>query len=62
MATGDYESVGGYFCETLLDFYDPSPPKEQLRSKILSRLLCEESSAVEPANIALSDYSSLSSR
>ena len=35
----DYENVGRYFCETLLDFNDPSPPKEQLRYKILLRLV-----------------------
>ena len=50
-----------YFCETLLDFHNPCPLKEQLRSKIVSRLVKEGSSADEPANIALSDYSSLSS-
>jgi hypothetical protein len=35
--------------------------KEQLRNKIVSRLVKEGSNADEPANIALSDYSSLSS-
>ena len=50
-----------YFCETLLDFHDPCPVKEQLRNKIVGRLLKEGSNADEPANIALSDYSSLSS-
>ena len=50
-----------YFCETLLDFYDPSPMKEELRNKIITRLLREGSSADEPSNVALSDYSSLSS-
>ena len=50
-----------YFCETLLDFYDPCPVKEELRNKIVSRLLREGSSADEPSNIAMSDYSSLSS-
>ncbi len=54
-------SVHRYFCETLLDYEDPCPSKEQLRSKILSRLTKEGSTADEPANIALSDYSSLSS-
>ena len=50
-----------YFCETLLDYQDPCPVKEQLRAKILHRLTKEGSTADEPANIALSDYSSLSS-
>lgn len=59
--TDDYEGIGRYFCETLLDFQDPCPVKEQLRNKIVSRLLKEGSNADEPANIALSDYSSLSS-
>ena len=54
-------SFSRYFCETLLDFHDPCPVKEQLRNKIVSRLLKEGSNADEPANIALSDYSSLSS-
>ena len=57
----DYENVGRYFCETLLDFNDPSPPKEQLRYKILVKLLKGKSSATEPNNVLLSDYSSLSS-
>ena len=48
-----------YFCETLLDFYDPCPVKEELRLKIVGRLIKEGSNADEPANIALSDYSSL---
>lgn len=50
-----------YFCETLLDFFDPCLGKEQLRAKIVNRLVKEGSTADEPANIALSDYSSLSS-
>ena len=54
-------SFSRYFCETLLDFHDPCPVKEQLRNKIVGRLLKEGSNADEPANIALSDYSSLSS-
>ena len=49
--------VGRYFCETLLDFNDPSPPKEQLRYKILLKLLREKSTATEPNNIILSEYS-----
>lgn len=57
----DYENMGRYFCETLLDFNDPSPPKEQLRYKILLGLLRQKSSATEPNNIRLGDYSSLSS-
>ena len=57
----DYENVGRYFCETLLDFNDPSPPKEQLRYKILLGLLREKSSATDPSNIILSEYSSISS-
>ena len=44
-----------------MDFQDPCPVKEQLRTKIIGRLLKEGSNAEEPANIALSDYSSLSS-
>jgi hypothetical protein len=44
-----------------LDFCDPCPVKEELRNKIVSRLLREGSSADEPSNIAMSDYSSLSS-
>ena len=57
----DYENMGRYFCETLLDFNDPSPPKEQLRYKILLGLLRQKSSATEPNNILMADYSSLSS-
>jgi hypothetical protein len=57
----DYQNMGRYFCETLLDFNDPSPPKEQLRYKILLGLLRQKSLATEPNNIRLSDYSSLSS-
>jgi len=57
----DYENVGRYFCETLHDFNDPSPPKEQLRYKILLGLLREKSSATDPSNIILSEYSSMSS-
>ena len=57
----DYENVGRYFCETLLDFNDPSPPNEQLRYKILLRLLRDKSSATAPSNVILSEYSSLSS-
>ena len=57
----DYENVGRYFCETLVDFNDPSPPKEQLRYKILLRLLRDKSSATEPSNVILSEYSSISS-
>lgn len=59
--TDDYEGIGRYFCETLQDFQDPCPVNEQLRVKIAARLLKEGSSATDPANIALSDYSSLSS-
>ena len=59
--TGDYQSLGRYFCETLFDFCDPDPPKEQLRHKMLQKLIKEESNAVEPVNIAITDYSSLSS-
>ena len=57
----DIMTILWYFCETLLDFHDPCVNKEQLRNKIVSRLLKEGSNADEPANIALSDYSSLSS-
>ena len=59
--TGDYQSLGRYFCETLHDLYDPDPPTDQLRCTILQRLIKEESTANDPVNIALSDYSSLSS-
>ena len=59
--TGDYQSLGRYFCETLHDLYDPDPPMDQLRCTILQRLIKEESTANDPVNIALSDYSSLSS-
>ena len=46
----DYENVGRYFCETLLDFNDPSPPKEQLRYKVeLSMNLCKISWCPEKA-------------
>ena len=50
----DYENVGRYFCETLLDFNDPSPPKEQLRYKVeLSMNLCKISWCSEKAPKAL---------
>ena len=45
----------------MLDFQDPCPVKDALRMNIITRLLKEGSNADEPANIALSDYSSLSS-
>ena len=48
-----------YFCETLQDFQDPCPVNDALRTKIVTRLTKEGSNANEPANIALSDYSSL---
>ncbi|XP_037918827.1 uncharacterized protein LOC119656542 isoform X4 [Hermetia illucens] len=56
--TADYESIGRAFCETLHDYCDDSPVKERLRSKIVERLVKEGSSADEPLNIQLSDYSS----
>ncbi|XP_046145396.1 cytosolic carboxypeptidase 2-like [Osmia bicornis bicornis] len=56
--TQDYEQIGRVFCETLLDFFDPDPVKEKLRSKIIVRLMKEGSSAEEPTNIDLTDYSS----
>ncbi|TRY80438.1 hypothetical protein TCAL_04730 [Tigriopus californicus] len=59
--TDDYEGIGRYFCETLQDFLNPCPINEQLRMKIVSRLVKEGSTADEPSNIALTDYSSLSS-
>ena len=46
-----------YFCETLQDYQDPCPVNEQLRAKIVGRLIKEGSNANDPANIALSDYS-----
>ncbi|KAL7742899.1 hypothetical protein ACLKA6_016259 [Drosophila palustris] len=62
----DYEHMGRAFCETLLDYCDENPNKilnllkqqERLRSKIIERLMREGSSADEPLNIPLSDYSS----
>ncbi|XP_011298890.1 cytosolic carboxypeptidase 2 [Fopius arisanus] len=54
----DYEQIGKAFCETLLDFSDDDPTKERLRNKILVRLMKEGSSADEPTNINLTDYSS----
>ncbi|XP_076686785.1 cytosolic carboxypeptidase 2 [Andrena cerasifolii] len=54
----DYEQIGKVFCETLLDFFDQDPVKERLRSKIIGRLMKEGSSAEEPTNIDLTDYSS----
>ncbi|KAL0100470.1 hypothetical protein PUN28_019658 [Cardiocondyla obscurior] len=54
----DYEQIGKAFCETLLDFYDQDPMKERLRNKIIARLTKEGSSAEEPTNIDLTDYSS----
>ncbi|KAL3266619.1 hypothetical protein HHI36_010783 [Cryptolaemus montrouzieri] len=54
----DYEQMGKSFCQTLLDFYDEEPRKEQLRVKILNRLNEGGSCAEEPTNIQLSDYSS----
>ena len=40
---------------------DPCPLKDAIRLKILTRLTKEGSSAGEPANIPMTDYSSLSS-
>ncbi|CAK9797042.1 Cytosolic carboxypeptidase Nna1 [Anthophora plagiata] len=57
-STQDYEQVGKVFCETLLDFFDTDPIKERLRNKIVARLMKEGSSAEEPTNIDLTDYSS----
>ncbi|CAO1409928.1 unnamed protein product [Diamesa tonsa] len=57
-STMDYEHLGRAFCETLMDYYDDNPLKEKLRTKILTRLSKEGSSADEPLNIPLSDYSS----
>ncbi|XP_011267877.2 cytosolic carboxypeptidase 2 [Camponotus floridanus] len=54
----DYEQIGKAFCETLLDFSDQDPMKEKLRNKIIARLTKEGSSAEEPTNIDLTDYSS----
>ncbi|XP_011647853.1 cytosolic carboxypeptidase 2-like [Pogonomyrmex barbatus] len=54
----DYEQIGKAFCETLLDFSDQDPMKESLRFKIIARLTKEGSSAEEPTNIDLTDYSS----
>jgi len=53
----DFEGMGRCFCETLLDFCDDEPSKEKLRAKIIERLANEGSSADEPLNINLSDYS-----
>ncbi|XP_053678950.1 cytosolic carboxypeptidase 2 [Anopheles nili] len=57
-STADYEHIGRAYCETLMDYYDDNPIKEKLRMKILTRLSKEGSSAEEPLNIPLSDYSS----
>ncbi|XP_023289899.1 cytosolic carboxypeptidase 2 [Orussus abietinus] len=57
-STQDYEQIGKAFCETLLDFSDEDPVKERLRNKIIARLVQEGSSADEPTNINLTDYSS----
>ncbi|KOX78681.1 Cytosolic carboxypeptidase NnaD [Melipona quadrifasciata] len=57
-STQDYEQIGKVFCETLLDFFDPDPMKEKLRSKIITRLMKGGSNAEEPTNIDLTDYSS----
>ncbi|KAG8238549.1 hypothetical protein J437_LFUL018451 [Ladona fulva] len=57
-STADLEAMGRHFCDTLLDYCDEDPGKEQLRNKIVTRLLEEGSNADEPINIALSDYSS----
>ncbi|XP_016772529.2 cytosolic carboxypeptidase 2 isoform X1 [Apis mellifera] len=57
-STQDYEQIGRVFCETLLDFFDPDPVKERLRNKIIIRLMKGGSSAEEPTNIDLTDYSS----
>ncbi|XP_059479393.1 cytosolic carboxypeptidase 2-like [Neocloeon triangulifer] len=57
----DFEGMGRCFCETLLDFCDDEPSKERLRAKIVDRLVKEGSSADEPLNINLSDYSSANS-
>ncbi|XP_076753727.1 cytosolic carboxypeptidase 2 [Xylocopa sonorina] len=57
-STQDFEQIGKVFCETLLDFFDPDPIKERLRNKIIARLMKEGSSAEEPTNIDLTDYSS----
>ncbi|KAK9303389.1 hypothetical protein QLX08_004884 [Tetragonisca angustula] len=57
-STQDYEQIGKVFCETLLDFFDPDPVKEKLRSKIITRLMKGGSNAEEPTNIDLTDYSS----
>nr|XP_031827253.1 cytosolic carboxypeptidase 2 [Nomia melanderi] len=54
----DFEQIGRVFCETLLDFFDQDPIKERLRNKIIGRLMKEGSSAEEPTNIELTDYSS----
>ncbi|XP_026476191.1 cytosolic carboxypeptidase 2-like [Ctenocephalides felis] len=54
----DYENMGKSFCETLLDYSDEDPSKERLRCKIITRLVQEGSTADEPINIMLSDYSS----
>ena len=40
---------------------DPCPLKDAIRLKILTRLTKEGSTAGEPANIPMTDYSSLSS-
>lgn len=59
-STADYEACGRHFCETLLDYSDPNAIKESLRDRILQKLMDEGSTADEPKNVQLSDYSSLS--
>ncbi|CAG7730303.1 unnamed protein product [Allacma fusca] len=56
----DYEAMGRHFCETLLDYSDNSSEKERLRDRIIQKLLEQGSSADEPLNVPISDYSSLS--
>ena len=53
------QDCASFICETLQDYYDPCPVNEQLRAKVLTRLIKEGSNANDPTIIALSDYSRL---
>ena len=57
----DYQDMGRYFSETVLDFSDLSPAKEVLRQKMHLSLLKQNSSAAAPSNGYVSGYSTLSS-
>ncbi|VVC33000.1 Peptidase M14, carboxypeptidase A [Cinara cedri] len=56
--TKDFEDIGQTFCETLLDYYNENPRNERMKLKICSRLMDQGSTAEQPKNIEISDYSS----